>query len=53
MHARSGGVVVITSALHADGREFDPRPDLSYFYANDKTSEAKLKTDSTFRRRIP
>ena len=31
MHARSGGVVVITSALHADGREFDPRPDLSFF----------------------
>ena len=27
----SDGVVVITSALHADGREFDPRSDLSVF----------------------
>ena len=24
----SGGVAVITSASHAEGREFDPRPDL-------------------------
>ena len=27
----SDGVVVITSALHADGREFDPRSDLGCF----------------------
>ena len=27
----SGGVVVITSASHAEGREFDPRPDLQVF----------------------
>ena len=26
----SDGVVVITSALHAEGREFDPRSDLSF-----------------------
>ena len=28
---RSGGVVVITSALHAEGHEFEPRPDLVTF----------------------
>ena len=28
----SDGVVVITSALHADGREFDPRSDLEVFW---------------------
>ena len=28
----SDGVVVITSALHADGREFDPRSDLMSFF---------------------
>ena len=27
---RSDGVVVITSALHAEGREFDPRSDLHF-----------------------
>ena len=27
---RSDGVVVITSALHAEGREFDPRSDLRF-----------------------
>ena len=26
--SRSGSVVVITSASHAEGREFEPRPDL-------------------------
>ena len=29
---RSDGVVVITSALHAEGREFDPRSE--YFFLN-------------------
>ena len=29
---RSDGVVVITSALHAEGREFDPRSDLHFVY---------------------
>lgn len=28
----SHGVVVITSALHAEGREFDPRCDLNFFF---------------------
>ena len=28
------GVVVITSALHADGREFEPRQNLFLFYSN-------------------
>ncbi len=28
---RSDGVVVITSASHAEGREFEPRSDLFYF----------------------
>ena len=27
------GVVVITSALHAEGREFDPRQNLSILFA--------------------
>ena len=30
---RSDGVVVITSALHAEGREFDPRSDLHFVHA--------------------
>ena len=33
----SDGVVVITSALHADGREFDPRSDLEVFWRISKT----------------
>ena len=28
------GVVVITSALHAEGREFEPRQNLSFFLVN-------------------
>ena len=32
MQRRSGSVVVITSALHAEGREFEPRSDLTFFY---------------------
>ncbi len=35
MALRSDGVVVITSASHAEGREFEPRSDLFVIYKND------------------
>ena len=31
--SRFGGVVVITSASHAEGREFEPRPNLDFYYS--------------------
>ena len=30
---RSGSLVVMTSALHAEGREFNPRPEYFFFSA--------------------
>ena len=48
----SGGVVVITSALHAEGREFDPRPDLTFLFValtgSTSVRTAVLKDGHTF-----
>ena len=40
---RFHGVVVITSALHAEGREFDPRWNLIFFIWSELLKAAEVK----------
>ena len=45
--------MVITSALHAEGREFDPRPEYSFKTCQKSVFDAGLRTTRMSFRRFP